>query len=624
LFSHWKFNDNDIFSNDCKKGEPSTTEFVFCQYDREIDQKLIYLHTIQRAGNKEVQREIDRYLICCRDKQYSNMILQKNCIPHYDNLPDMFYYIVGILDSNMDSDESLQQVLLLLRQCIPLRRRTKRAQREVQWKQESLFSMQTLIRCIQGTLLGLYPTCLNNVAFGARMGIFTFLRSLLVQPFTIVQRAMEKISYIVKIGVMEYLCNVIIDYYPGICHTLNQSGQKVEHFCNTVSSICDIFRGELNTLYCVRYEIQKKMSDGNVSSSQIILGIISQLEKISHSYFERCTRAYRGIIIGDLVTCKHVDLAKKMLNENILKSIGFILMNTYHASNQHVFELIHQGILPQEQIAFAWHLTKIIKVHNLPSCIFEKQLIAMAKRYGGDTICMNKCRVLHICVVCAMKRNGAHGMRLRHDCQNGELLCVNCGQGTVLSIDVLGKIVCIGNDNIIMSSCCGIFIHYGGTGHDFSTTCGVQCSHHRHVFKKKERASSLQKLSQKKIISTSAMSYSDFKQRTCKYACKPQKIKNEYVDTKPITCELCTQKNIVQTLSVLNKKTRSIQNIRLCVKHGLPQQLTNQVLERDDLFTAINKMSLSKRIPWTSFEGPNTIKKSKRGRKPKYSVQNKT
>lgn len=623
LISHWRFTKVQCTNtlDTCKKGEPDNeNKFVFCYHNQTIDDKLIYLHTIQRSGNKDVQRDIDRYLICCRDVRFSDLILPRHCIPHYDNLPDIFYYAVGILDSNLDSEIGLQQVLLLLRQCIPLRRRTKRAQREVQWKQESMFSMQTLVRCIQGTLLGLYPTSLSNIAFGARIGIFTFLRTLLVQKFDTLQKAVNKISYIIKVCIMEYLCNVIIDYFPGICHTLNQSGQKVEHFCNTVSSICDIFRSELNTLYCTHYE---KSSKTNEVYHEIILQIIPQLEKTAHSYFERCTRAYRGIIIGNTVQCKHIELTKKMLNSDIIKHITNIINNIYFTSNQNIFDMVHANFMNPQFIPFAWHLSKIINVYPLPLCIIHRQINALAKRYGGDTTCMEKCRMLHVCLICVIKRGGAHGMRLRHDCQTGELLCVNCDKGTVLSIDTLGRLVTIGNDNIILSSCCGTFIHYCGTGFDFCTTCGMQCLHNRQVFKKKERTSSLQKSIQE-IGNESTLTLkknSKFQRRQREFLIRSD---SSHAIQESYLCELCTQKNIVQTISILDKNMRKIDNVRLCQRHSIPANLADQILEKDDLMSVLSKMSYSKRHSYhqSSTRGNSAAAiKSKRGRKPKFLMK---
>jgi hypothetical protein len=228
---------------------PGLSSFVFSAVTS-IEEALHSLHVRQRVqGTRHIQAEIDRYLFACTSPSLSHLILPRNNAPHYDNLPDISHYALGILDPTMDMSTELQQVLLLLRQCTPLRRRTKRAQREVQWRRDSMHAMQTLVRCLQGTFLGLYPNCLKAITFSARVSIIRFLRSVLVLDFPTLHKCMQKIRYITKLCIMEHLCNTIYDYHPGICHTLNSSGQKFEHFCNSVSSICDIFRSELNTAF---------------------------------------------------------------------------------------------------------------------------------------------------------------------------------------------------------------------------------------------------------------------------------------------------------------------------------------------------------------------------------------
>jgi len=513
LFAHWKHKISHVFSgvkegcrgggeilkntnnsnnnngsNSKNSGEtpPPPPLLLFCNYDPKIDTKLVEMHKLQRAGDKNIQGEIDRYLFACISKDQKHLVLSRNSIPHYDNLPDISAYAVGILDPTMDSENGLQQVLLLLRQCIPLRRRTKRAQREVQWKEESYFAMQTLVRCMQGTLLGLYPNSLKVVAFGARKGILIFLRSLLVIPFEKLHMCMQKIPYIVKLCAMEHLCNTIYDYHPGICHTLNQSGQKVEHFCSSVSTICDIFRGELNTMFCAA---EKDVAGGGKKGSvEILLDILTQLEKIAHSYFERCTRAYRGIIIGNVQQIKYIDQAKKLLTPSATAHMGYILSHMYNTCSRSVFEMVHsERIIAKEFVELAWYITQIIQVHILPQCVVKKQLVALGNRYSGDTTCIAKCRVVSLCVQCAIKKGGPYGMRLRHDCRTNELLCIHCGPGTVVSIDMLGRILVVANDIIMLSSCCGSLIHYSGSGYEFNAVCGQQCIHARQFHKKKEK-----------------------------------------------------------------------------------------------------------------------------------------
>ena len=341
-------------------------QHVFCAFDEAIEANLHDLHQIakQMLCRDGVQSEIDTYLFACISADLKHLVIPRHNVPHYDNLPDISSYALGVLDPSMDSDPELQQVLLLLRQCMPLRRRTKRAQREVQWRHESCEAIQNLLRCMQGTLLGLYPNCLKGIAFGARMGVLQFLRTVIVQPFDRMHACLQRIPYVTKLCVMEHLCNTIYDYHPGVCHTLNQSGQKVEHFCNSVSTICDIFRGELNTLYC---------GASSSSPADAILQILPRLEKISHSYFERCTRAYRGIIIGNVRRPHSIDHVKRLLQHRTSAAasptnviFSQILEQAYLACNQSVFDLAHAHSIPDAYIReLAWHVISLVQVTPL-------------------------------------------------------------------------------------------------------------------------------------------------------------------------------------------------------------------------------------------------------------------
>jgi hypothetical protein len=560
----------------------TTTKSFFCHYNLMLENELAAMHVIQRAGDKHIQSEIDRYLIASISQENSHLVLPRNSVPHYDNLPDISAYAIGILDPTMDSEPGLQQVLLLLRQCIPLRRRTKRAQREVQWREESWFAMQTLVRCMQGTLLGLYPNSLKLIAFGARTGIVRFIRTLLVLDFKKLHLCMQKIPYIVKLCIMEHLCNTIYDYHPGICHTLNQSGQKVEHFCSSVSTICDIFRGELNTLYCSAEAMQE-----TPNSTDIIVGILTQLEKIAHSYFERCTRAYRGIIIGHVQIVRNVDHAKRLMVSSAIPHIGYLLNNIHATCSQNVFELIHAEIVPKELMELAWHINQTIQIHSLPQCVAKNQLAALGKRYSGDTTCIERCRCLYVCVQCVVKRGGAHGMRLRHDCKSGALVCINCGPGTVLSIDMLGRMVTIASDTILLSSCCGSFIYHFGSGFELKTKCGVQCIHKRLLHKKKEKNSSKQKRKRENMQHNGNNSHSSNNSSSTSsglldismlYNQSHLDYLNGCLQLGNVCC-VCKQKHVQQHLNLLDVKLRAVFKHGLCSKHIIPQHISKHIMD---------------------------------------------
>ena len=553
LFANWRHSPLPSSEQVVGKGAstplpPAILSFVFSSNSTPaIEERLIHLHTLQRAGAKHVQAEIDRYLFACVGPEFSHLVLPRNNVPHYDNLPDISHYALGILDPTMDANLELQQVLLLLRQCTPLRRRTKRAQREVQWRRESTHAMQTLLRCTQGTLLGLYPNCLKAIAFGVRVSVIRFLRSVLVQEFHVMHMCMQKIRYITKLCIMEHLCNTIYDYHPGICHTLNCSGQKIEHFCNSVSSICDIFRGELNTMFCAPsagHDLDK------------LLHILPQLEKMAHSYFERCTRAYRGIIIGHTLTLRSIDHARKLAKiPHIFNNLYQYLPLVHSASTQSIFELVHASVVPAHLMDMLWYITQIVSVHQLPVCLVHKQLAALSKRYHGDTTCIDKCRLLHVCVQCVIRKGNAQGMLLRHDCITNEHMCVQCGPGSVLALDMLGRIATIGTDVLILSSCCGSFIHYTGSGREFSTTCGPQCVHSVQLSKRRER-----------------------KQRL-------------HVHHPPTSCCMCRQRNTVQTFTLLDVATRTVVPCAVCSRHRVPAHVLKTTKDRAelDLFFKIQK-----------------------------------
>jgi hypothetical protein len=625
LFAHWRH--TPVFSGvkrgrgggekveDAASTSKATKPSIFCHYNADIEDTLTKMHVLQRGGDKTIQSEIDRYLVACISPKQEHLILPRNSIPHYDNLPDVSAYAVGILDPTMDSEMGLQQVLLLLRQCIPLRRRTKRAQREVQWKEESCFAMHTLVRCMQGTLLGLYPNSLKVIAFGARIGFFRLLRSMIVLSFDKLHACMQRIPYIIKLCCMEHLCNTIYDYHPGICHTLNQSGQKVEHFCNSVSTICDIFRGELNTMYCAA----DTESGGTLEPSDMVLGLLNQLEKIAHSYFERCTRAYRGIIIGHVQQIKNSEHAKRLMVHASIPHIGFLLKTMYTACTQSVFELIHFGKIPKDLMDLAWHITQTVQVHQLPQCVAKRQLIALGNRYSGDTTCITKCRNIYICVQCAIKRGGAYGMRLRHDCRTGELMCIHCGPGTVLTIDMLGRMLIVASDIIVLSSCCGTFIYYSGSGFEFNSKCGLQCVHSRQLHKKKEKTpppSALllmepkrsSKVSKRSLASSALLAevqLMDMKNGSC----------SSGKNSNP--CVICRQKNTQQSLHLLDLKKRAVIQHCLCVKHLVPNHIVKTVFDLDGLHRYFKQRNSSGAAD-DIFVGP-----AKRGRCPKQSKMSK-
>ena len=553
--------------------------FFFCPYDAGVEAELRALHARQRVHG-DVQPEIDTLLAACAHPACVGVRLPRHMVPHYDNLPDISAYALGILDPAMDADPELQQVLLLLRQCTPLRRRTKRAQREVQWREGSCFPMQTLVRCMQGTLLGLYPNSLRAITFAARVAIYRFLRTLLVQPFGRLHAALNRIPYITKLSIMEHLCNTIYDYHPGICHTLNRSGQKIEHFCDSVSNICSIFRTELNTLFCAELPADGS-APGAEELERILFRVLPRLERTSHSFYERSTRAYRGIIIGAARPPRSLDLARRLLAAPqapasspaapaATQAAMAHLAHARLAGNQTIFDLAHAASIPDPAMReLCWHLMQVVRVYPLPACVAAAQRAALRRRYG-DSVRMRQCRVLHLCLQCIVRKGTAAGIRLRHDClSDDDVVCMGCGPGTVVGIDMVGRIAHVAGEYLLLSSCCASFVFYGGSGFEFvAGACGAQCASPQQLFKKRDRSLSAAAAAAGSGAAGAASSRAPGSQG----------------GGGSDGCLMCAARaGLMQTVTLLDPPRRAMATYALCARHAAPAHVVERARTRHDL-----------------------------------------
>jgi hypothetical protein len=545
---------------------------VFCSFDTNLEKLLVDLHLNMRTGNRKYQSEIDRYLVACSDENLRHLILPRGNAPHYDNLPDFSFYALSILDPSKDGVPELQQIFLLLRQCTPLRRRTKRAQRELQWESCSLQGMQHLVISMQGTLLGLYPSCARSVAFVTRVQIYRFIRSMLVADFHLLNLCLQKIRYILKISVMEHLCNTIVDYHPGIRHMLNKSGQQLQHFFNAVTTMCDIFRGEMNTLFL---------------KTNCILSSMLQMEKSAHSFFERCTRAYRGIITNHSSSFSSLEILRK---RGLSPSIEFLshLKRIHIAQSQYIFELVHKDLqIPADYIEMFWHLTQCITVQSLPDVIRARQYQALCRRYPEDSICIERCRRIYVCVYCSIRRNITGGQqqcaKIRKDCtNNGILLCANCNIPSILNLDILGRIAIVGDQKILLSCCCASLIYYKGSGYEYNIVCGEQCARQNQFSKGKFPCSSSSLPTTIRHTTTRGKTAQCLSDSMGRYGGGAKRS----AANRP-HCYICRQKNVVHTFELLDVAARGLVQYHLCSKHNLSSDLVNCLGDEQDLIRAL-------------------------------------
>ena len=173
-------------------------------------------------------------------------------------------------------------------------------------------------------------------------------------------------------------------------------------------------------------------------------------------------------------------------------------------------------------------------------------------------------------------------MRLRHDCRTGELMCIHCGPGTVLTIDMLGRMLIVASDIIVLSACCGTFIYYSGSGFEFNSKCGLQCVHSRQLHKKKEKVapSALLLMEPKR---SSKLSKRSSGSSALLAEVQLMDMKNGGKNSSSSPCVICRQKNTQQSLQLLDLKKRAVIQHCLCVKHLVPHHIVKTVFDIDGL-----------------------------------------
>ena len=170
----------------------------------------------------------------------------------------------------------------------------------------------------------------------------------------------------------------------------------------------------------------------------------------------------------------------------------------------------------------------------------------------------------HICAFCALKhtrQNGVSGYgllnasKMRYDCVSRQLVCSSCNINSILAVNLLGKIIRVGDTPFILSCCCASIIVYKGAGTEFSSTCGPHCT-----------------------------------QPT------PPRGKGRTIAVRVVAprCAMCAQHGTVQQIEILDVATRSIQRVALCARHRVPDHLLRTTYDMRELSVVMALRSRSR------------------------------
>lgn len=506
---------------------------AYCIHSIQINNILRRLHKDLRNGVPYVQQEIDRYLFVCGPRLSSvipvdDFILQPEHTLRFEMLPNIQNKITSVL-SIYDPDTHIPSQFL--RQCIPLKRRTKRAQRDIIWSPDESKDMKVFVRCIYGTLLGLYPLCSKFTHFHNRIAINGLLHAVLVADPEILTQFCNTFSYTLRLATMEHCCYIIDTFAPSLASALNKKKQ-FPSFTSTIYSVGDSFRAELNK------------NDFNAADLAECWRMMLVLEETAQTLFDRCSRAFRTVISPSINVAMTSTYHRNILALCKRKPDVIAKIMTAHAcSNKYIFRLVNENVIPVENAQDIWYVLNNMRVYELTGQIAMKQLARSYTLYPEDISLRQRLGILQVCIICALRKNYCYNScATRFDAVTRRLTCVDCQHGSIIQINLIGRVLYIGTHGIVFSTCCMVPVIWSGKGTEWNDNTGT-CECQNNTFQAN---------------------------------CSKRKKTALPLPQKGNQCYVCGSRMVVYKKSVLNLAQKRNQNVHFCNKHTPPQAFLRQ------------------------------------------------
>lgn len=301
---------------------------------------------------------------------------------------------------------------MLLQESIPCMKRAKRSIKVTEFDgKPTPVEMAACINVLHGTLLSLYPRAAKRPTFGVRVRLAWRLRQLLCTGVSDQLQFFEEHGHLVKICFMEYVNNVVLQYMPAEKELLFQT-PSMKLYQTVCSTMCDSFRTDA-----------LKTGDETWAAMNQLAGVC----------IDRCLRM-----------CKfkmhrwQEPMVKLQPNTLVHVKEALDLPCTYGCISmlRHVTPVgISEAVL-----RCALLLQNGLQTFPLPKCVMQAQMRTVARLHGR---CFRRsfaaCHT-HVCCVCALAGKGIQ-TPMRFCSETGEVSCVYCKPGTVVSGGLQGRAV---------------------------------------------------------------------------------------------------------------------------------------------------------------------------------------
>lgn len=536
----------------------------FCKEDPVLDSYIRRMHDDLKLGKPNAQVMIDRALITCwickrlpdlyARLPYEARLLHPSVTLHHSTLPDIGRFVSQSL---IQKDWKSNVIVNVICNSIPCLKKNRVAFLSQEHFVDPCVSV--LVNIMHGLLLGLYPNTAKRPSFEQRVRCASELRAVMTKPLKDQAAFIYSNLNLLKLSMMEYVwyaCNTfLVSERDIIC-----SVQGMQTFFEICPNVADAFRQE--TLQNESWDWQKMNEVASVCVDRCV--------RTCKFRSGRSLSSREGVIKWKRITddMDHLfDAAKEMNSVNIYG----LLWKLYH---------LEYPSLTVEDFNIVDHIHSRCKVYPLPCNLASMQCAALLKRYSSDHFQMENMMKIHICMKCCNKLNGfTVSSKLRLCMQTNKLRCASCGlQNSILSVNMLGKILVIQGASYILCPCCGTFKRWNCTGNEFTKPC--EFADHYSNPRIGTSLSSILKMSNE---------YSEFKNRkNARQATadpsNAKTIKNGRACSKE--CIRCGKTSNLERVTVLNARYGVQIQLYLCAKHVLPGYIMKFVIDIKDLARA--------------------------------------
>eukprot|EP00960_Hanusia_phi_P061526 764867-Hanusia_phi.AAC.3 len=432
----------------------------FCREDPELDRELRCLHSRLRRGEGAAQLLIDARLMACWIARTSPefyaavpreaLVLHPAAAYHHKSLPDIGRFIVQSLVQREWKSDLIVNVVCNSMPCLKRNR--------VTFVDRARFAhphATVLINILHGLLMGLYPNTAKRPSFGCRVRVAGELRRLMTSGLAEQGAFLHANLSLLKLAVMEYVWHMACTHMSTE-HDAIRKVHGMPTFLEVCPNICDGFRQE---------HLQSGAWDW------------AGLNEHASAAVDRCVRTCK-FRMGRLQAPRDERGKWRRIAQDQLYLFG-VAREMHATTSPGVLWSLYHPCFPGLSVAdFATieHIHARCRVYPLPCNLVARQAAMLLDRYGDDHAQFTNVMKVHICLRCSNKlTEGCVSAKLRLCMATGNLVCTSCGvPDTVVSVNMLGKVLVIQNSTYYLCPACGLCRPWGFDGTEFSC---LECRH---------------------------------------------------------------------------------------------------------------------------------------------------